>query len=99
MLKTQNDSKRQDSHSTLYRGEPPEVSINKKKILEFAQRFNIDICFRENLEIGNKNITIKWSSGITDFYEILIKPELINDCDEIKLDSRLVHTKHKAPTL
>ncbi len=75
MSKIQNDFKRQDSLFTQSLDEQAGDSISpKKKLLEFARRFNIEIVFREDITIGQNDITLEWSDGTTDFYSVLVKP-------------------------
>ena len=65
----------------------------KKQIIDFADGYGAIITFRDEIQIGQKDITIKWSDGKSTFLSILVDPVLINDNNTIQVNAKLVSTK------
>ena len=65
----------------------------KKQIVDFADGYGAIITFRDEIQIGQKDITIKWSDGKSTFLSILVDPVLINDNNTIQVNAKLVSTK------
>ena len=65
----------------------------KKDIVDFADGYGAVITFRDEIQIGQKDITIKWSDGKSTFLSILVDTVLINDNNTIQVNAKLVSTK------
>ena len=65
----------------------------KSEIINFADGYGAVITFRDEIEIGNKDITIKWSDGKTTFLSVFVDPVLINDNNTIQVNAKLISTK------
>lgn len=65
----------------------------KSEIINFADGYGAVITFRDEIQIGQKDVTIKWSDGKSTFLSILVDPVLINDNNTIQVNTRLASTK------
>ena len=67
----------------------------KKQIIDFADGYGAVITFRDEMQIGQKDISIQWSNGEKSRYSITIDPIVINDNNTVQVIARLVSTKVK----
>ena len=67
----------------------------KKQIIDFADGYGAIITFRDEMQVGQKDIGINWSDGSKSNYSISVDPVLINDNNTIQVNARLVSTKVK----
>jgi len=72
---------------------------HRKKIVEFALRHNIDILFKEDIQMNKTYLSLKWISGDTSIYQYEIQPEVKEDGETIKINPKLRHTIQKGPSL
>ena len=67
----------------------------KKQIIDFADGYGAVITFRDEMQIGQKDISIQWSNGEKSRYSITIDPVMINDNNTVQVIARLISTKVK----
>ena len=67
----------------------------KKQIIDFADGYGAVITFRDEMQVGQKDIGINWSNGEKSRYSITIDPIMINDNNTVQVNARLVSTKVK----
>ena len=67
----------------------------KKEIVDFADGYGAIITFRDEMQVGQKDIVINWSDGSKSNYSVSVDPVLINDNNTIEVKARLVSTKVK----
>ena len=67
----------------------------KKQIIDFADGYGAIITFRDEMQVGQKDISIQWSNGEKSRYSITIDPVMINDNNTVEVIARLIATKVK----
>ena len=67
----------------------------KKQIIDFADGYGAVITFRDEMQVGQKDLSINWSNGEKSSYSITIDPVMINDNNTVQVNARLVSTKVK----
>lgn len=72
---------------------------HRKKITEYAERFGIDLLFKEDVQMNKTYLSLKWISGDTSIYQYEIQPEVKEDGKIIKINPCLRHTIQKGPSL
>ena len=68
----------------------------KKQIIDFADGYGAVITFRDEMQVGQKEICIRWSNGEKSSYSITLDPVMINDNNTIEVVARFVSTKVKS---
>ena len=67
----------------------------RRQINDLCDSLEFPVFFDEDLEMHDNKIILKRSDGYTLIYSIEIKPTVINDNSEIKLDYKLIGTGYK----
>lgn len=75
------------------------IQSHRNKIKEYAERFGIDLLFKEDIQQNGTFLTLKWVSGQTSIYQYEIHPEILEDGNLIKVNPKLRHTVQKSPAL
>ena len=68
----------------------------KKQVVDYADSLGAVITFRDEMQVGQKDITIKWSNGDTSYYSVFVDPVMINDNNTIEVKARLSANKVKS---
>lgn len=65
----------------------------KSEIINFADGYGAVITFRDEMQIGQKDVIIKWSDGKQTSLSVYVDPLMINDNNTIQVNARITSTK------